>query len=393
MSAAKKRFLPAVSILIGLCLFLSAGVSFAKDWPPPKPKMLTIATFDIGGSLYVTFSAIANAVKEKFGVKVRNVPIGNAVARAIATRSGAAMMWGSCSAYYACSEGIFDFATLQWGPQDLRAIYLCNRQHNFSPATTQKSGIKTMADVRGKRVPWIIGNPTVNLQLEAFLAFAGLTKKDVKLVDFPGYTASTRGLLSGKVDMALMGAASTRSREIESSPNGLYWIPIPHANKKGWAALQKIAPFVSPIVVREGSGVTPDKPVEVGSYACPVLLSWKGQKEAIDYWTTKMFAESWPLYKDKFLAAPYFEINESLKPSPMIPYSDGSVRYFKERNVWTPAMEKRRKDLLFRKKVLLKAFESAKDEFMDSGLKSKQFPKFWMKKRAESLKKAGLPVL
>jgi ABC-type nitrate/sulfonate/bicarbonate transport system substrate-binding protein len=64
-------------------------------------------------------------------------------------------------------------------------------------------GIKTYADLRGKRVPYVRGAPALNVTTEAFLACGGLTWDDVERVDFPGYSAMWTGVVNGQVDAGL----------------------------------------------------------------------------------------------------------------------------------------------------------------------------------------------
>jgi TRAP-type uncharacterized transport system substrate-binding protein len=45
---------------------------------------------------------------------------------------------------------------------------------------TKESGIKTLKDLKGKRVSWILGNPSLNVKMEAYLAFANLTWDDTR---------------------------------------------------------------------------------------------------------------------------------------------------------------------------------------------------------------------
>ena len=383
------RGLTAVAVTL---LVVSLGFSYASaaGWPPPKPKLITIATFDIGASTYAELAAIGEGIHKKFGVKIRNVPVGNSIARAIATRAGSTQIWGSCSAYYACAEGIFDFATPEWGPQPIRALTMSKRTASFSPGTGKKSGIKTMADVKGKRVGWIVGNPTINMQLRAYLAFGGLTTDDVELVKFPGYSASLRGLMEGKADVVMAGNRSTGSFQIAASPTGLTWIPIPSNDVEGWKRLREKAPFVAPITIKAGAGVT--SPVEVGSYPCPVVVAWAQQDEGVVYWLTKMTVESWELYKGAFADGPAWHIKEYLSARRSVPYHRGAVKYFKEKNLWTAELEKRDQYLLKRHKILGKAFEAVKEESMEKKIKAKKFPDFWQKRRAEELKAAGFPV-
>lgn len=333
-------------------------------------------------------SAIAMGAKEKFGISVRIVPIGTGVARAVSTRAGATQLWGSCSVDYACTEGIFEFAALEWGPQPLRILGMADRTTNFSLAATMKSGVKTVADAKGKRVAWIIGNPTINMQTEGFLAFGGLTLDDVELVECPGYSASLRAMTAGKVDVACAGGGSTGSYEIAASPQGIFWIPFPESDTEGWARLQKVATFVKPTIVKEGAGIT--APIEASTYPCPVLVAWADQDEALCYWMTKAIVEAWENYKDIMKPEPEgWLLDRNLGARIREPWHAGAVKYFKEIGKWTDKLEKRQQELLNRQKVLSEAFEVAKTEALDKGMKAKEFPDFWMEKRVEVLKAAG----
>ncbi len=366
-------------ILLTVCL---VGTAFAQEG---KPKLVTVATFDIGASGYAEMSAINDAIFKNFQVKIRNMPIGNSVARAIATRSGTTMLWQSCSAYYPCAEGLDDFASLQWGPQPLRVVFMSNRKANFSLATSKKSGIKTVADVKGKRVGWIVGNPAINMQTEAYLAYGGLTRDDVELVEFPGYTASLRGLISGKADVVMAACSSTGSYEIESSPVGLQWIPFPHDNKDGWAKIQDKASFVAPVVVTSGAGIAKGESLEAGTYPCPVVVAYDKQDANIVYWMTKMIAESWEQFKGNIDSGPYWNIDECLQARLAVPFHDGAVKYFKEVGKWTDELEKRQQYLVKRQQVLAAAFEKANDDFLAAGKKSKEFKAFWDEQRIKAL--------
>jgi TRAP-type uncharacterized transport system substrate-binding protein len=229
------------------------------------------------------------------------------------------------------------------------------------------------------------------MQYEAYLAFAGYTLDDVNVVKFPGYTASLRGMLAGKVDMILASSTSTGTYEIEASPKGLHWIPIPHDDKAGWERLQAKAGFVAPLKHAVGAGIPKENPPDQGTYPCPVVVAWDKQDEAVAYWYTKMIAESWDGYKDAFPNGPMWNINQALKARASIPFHKGSIRYFKDKGVWTDAHEAKQQKLLERQRVLADAFEAARDEFLGKGEKAKKFPAFWHAKRLEALKAAGMP--
>ncbi|UCG98623.1 MAG: ABC transporter substrate-binding protein, partial [Burkholderiales bacterium] len=61
------------------------------------------------------------------------------------------------------------------------------------------SGIKTAADLKGKRVAWVIGAPSLNQNITAILAFANLTWDDVKKVEFGGFGPAMDGIVNNQV--------------------------------------------------------------------------------------------------------------------------------------------------------------------------------------------------
>lgn len=344
------------------------------------PKLISIAASDVGSYRYAELSAQAEAIDKDFGSKLRVIPLGNAVARAIALRTKKAEIWQSCSAYFTAFEGIGDFAAETWGPQPLRLILMSNRNANFSPAVAGDSSIHSLADMKGKRVAWVVGNSGINIQTEAFLAAGGLTKKDVKLVEFPGYSASVRGLISSQVDVALAANTSPVTLEVASSGKGVKWIPIPKSDTAAWNKIEAKAPFVAPVTVTSGAGIKKGDRVEAAGYPCPQYVTLASQNEETAYWLTKMLVEAWPDYKAAIKSAPYWEIHTAIKSHFAVPYANGAIRYFKEIGVWTPDLEKHQQKLLKREKLLQAAFKKTKDSFHGA---SNAFPAYWQAERAK----------
>lgn len=351
-----------------------------------RPEVISVAGNKPGSASHAEVTAIADAVSKRFGTKIRVIPVGNAVGRAIALQSGKSKFWMSCSAYYTAFEGIGDFGAQRWGPQDIRVLILANRRNNFSLATSKKSPVKTIADIKGKRMAWVVGNSGINMQTEAYLAHGGLTLDDVKLVTFPGYVASLRGLISGQTDVVMAANSSSATREIAASPGGLRWIDIPHADAAGWQAVQRRAPFVAPLTITGGPGLDEGQSAEVGSYPCPTFVAYAKAGAEDAYWMTKMVVESWDVYKTAIKSAPYWQVDEALKSRFAVPYHDGAVKYFKEIGKWTAEMDAHQQTLLKRSAVLRDAFAKAKAGY--SG-KAEAFGAYWTEKKAAALKAAG----
>jgi len=372
------------SLVFGCVFAIMASVSPAAQ--AGKPDVISVSGNKPGSATQAELTAIADAISKKFDSKIRGIPIGNGVGRAIALRNGKSEIWMSCSAYYTAFEGIGDFSAEKWGPQNLRLLILANRKNNFSFATSKDSPINSIADIKGKRVSWIVGNSGINMQTEAYLAFAGLTLKDVTLVKFPGYVPSLRGLIAGQADVVMAANSSSATREIAASPGGLKWVPIPHANKAGWETIQRLAPFVAPIVITGGPGLAKNQSVEVGGYPCPTFVTYAKTSTNDVYWMTKMVVESWDLYKNTIKSAPYWQVDTALKSRFAVPYHEGAVKYYKEIGKWTSAMEAHQETLLKRIKVLQDAFAKAKAGYSGN---AKKFGAYWTKQKAAALKAAG----
>lgn len=371
-----------VSAAIGVAI-LGFGSAALAD----KPEVIPVTTFNVGSNVYAELTAIGNAISEKFGTKIRAIPVGNAVGRAIALKTGKAEFWASCSAYYTTFEGIGDFAAKKWGPQPLRMLILANRDNNFSPAVSKDSPVNSIADLKGKRVGWVVGNSGINMQTQAYLAYGGLTLDDVELVEFPGYSPSVRGLISGQADMVLAANSSPVTMQVASSPAGLKWIPVPQANSDGWNKLQKMAPFVGPTTITRGPGVEDGQSVEVGGYPCPSFATTAQLDPETVYWLTKMIVESWDGYSDAIASAPFWKIDTAIKSRFAVPYHEGAIRYYKEVDLWSADLEAQQQALVERERVMQAAFEKAKADFKGD---DEAFPAHWEKEKLNAFKAAGL---
>ena len=353
-------------------------------------KIITFATFDVGTSNYVELSVVGEAIAKKFGPKFRLIPQGNTVARVIALSSGRTMFWQTCSGHYSSFEGLDDFGTERFGPQPIQMLWVSNRKASYSPAATAKSGIKTMAEVKGKRVAWVVGAPSINMQMEAYLAFAGLTWDDVKKVEFPGYPANTRGQIAGTVDVVMNASAAPVTHELAASPQGMVWLPVPASDTEGWKRAQAICSFIAPQTITEGAGVKKGESIEVGSYPCPIILALKTQDENLVYNLTKMIAETGPDYLKTMSQGDDWQLDKMLKSRFVVPFHKGSVKYFKEIGKWTDAHEARQQELLKRQQVLADAFADTKKRM--GGKKAEEFAAAWEKDRLAALQKAGLSL-
>ena len=218
------------------------------------PETLTWTAYDVGSGGYNQAVAIGNALKNKLQVNLRVLPGKNDVSRNIPLRDGKVPFSANgVGGSYLAQEGVYEFGARDWGPQAVRSLILNNSDALLTIVTAKDAKINTAADFKGKRVAWVVGAPSLNQNITALLAFAGLTWNDVKKVEFGGFGQAMDGIINNQVDAAFSSTISGNAYKIASSPRGIRYPTFPHDDKVGWARTQKIAPFFVPAFGTEGA--------------------------------------------------------------------------------------------------------------------------------------------
>ena len=256
-----KKILLAAVLALAVAAFIAVPGVQAKA---KLPSTMVWSCYDVGSSGYMQASAIAVAFSKKFDMRIRLLPSGTSIGRLMPLTANRVACGFLANEVYFAAEGIYDFASVQWGPQDLRMILA--HPSTIALATTQKSGIKTVKGLKGKRVSYIPGAPTLNVKMEAFLAFADLSWKDVEKVEFPSYRAACKALIEGKTDASVTITSASLMYELESSAQGLRWLQFPPDDKAAWKRMHKVAAFLSPSQETIGAGISEKKPVYLPSY-------------------------------------------------------------------------------------------------------------------------------
>ena len=377
-------------------LFAAAGLAAVILAPASSqtgvklPETLTWTAYDVGSGGYNQAVAIGNALKNKLGVSLRVLPGKNDVSRTIPLRDGQVTFSANgVGGSYLTQEGVFEFAARDWGPQPVRALLLNNSDALLTIVTAKDANIKTMADLKGKRVAWVVGAPSLNQNITALLASANLTWADVKRVDFGGFGAAMEGIISNQVDAAFSSTISGQAYKIASSPRGIQYPVVPHNDKAAWERLNKTAPFYVRGWGAEGADLSADKKVEGATYPYPVLMSMANADADLVYNMTKAMVELFPDYKDGAPGNVGWDIKRQIFAW-AIPMHDGAIKYFKELGVWTAEHQKHNDALLARQKVLGDAWKAyaAKGPSDD-----KEFAQGWAKARAEALTKNSMNVV
>jgi TRAP transporter TAXI family solute receptor len=378
------RLLPLAAAGAGLWL-CAAPAAIGQD--AKLPSTLSFTAYDTGSSGFNIAVAVGKMLKDKHGADVRVLPAGNDVARLAPVRAGRAQASAMGIGVYFAQEGVFEFAVKEWGPQPLRLILSSTDCNAISLGVAKDVGVKEMKDLKGKRVGMVVGSPALNQNAFAVLAFAGLTRSDVKLVEFSSYGAMWKGMLNNEVDAAIASSISAQAKEVETSPRGLFYPATPAADTAGWERLRKVGPYYGPVKATCGVGLSPQSPTELPSYAYPIFMAYASQSTDLVYGLARAMIVDYDAYKDGTPGAAGLEVARQ-SFTWVLPYHEGTVRALKEAGAWKPEHEAHNQKLLKRQATLATAWEA----FVKGSLPEDKdaFAKGWLAARKAALAAAGM---
>jgi len=190
----------------------------------------------------------------------------------------------------------------------------------------QASGIKTLADLKGKSLS--VGAPASGTELNARAIFeaAGLSYKDLGRVEYLPFAESVELIKNRQLDATLqsagLGVASIRDLAT-TQPINVVAVPPADVEKIG-------APYISAIIpAGTYDGQAEDVPTAaVGNF----LITHEGVSEETAYQMTKLLFESLPQLVAAHAAAKAIDPQKALEGMP-VPLHPGAERYYKEAGI------------------------------------------------------------
>jgi TRAP transporter TAXI family solute receptor len=255
------------------CAALAAASFLAA---PVSAQTYGLATMQPGTLNHTTGSAIAKVLKEKADLNTLVQPTaGESVIIPLVGRGEAELGIANILEIVNAISGAS--ATVKQADLQLVGTVHALRVAYF---VRKDSGMKTMADLKGKRVT--VGYSamrTIDTLADAMLATAGLSQKDIKPVLVPNVIRGADDFQSGAADAFLFAFGAAKVREVDASVGGLVALEIP---EDGMAAGRKIFSYgyltdavPSPFFV----GVS--KPQKVYSYDNMLFTNAKVKEELV----------------------------------------------------------------------------------------------------------------
>ena len=367
-------------IYILIYIFTSISISIPEE---KLPKTMVWSVYDIGASGYNEASAIAEGIMKKYDIRVRLLPSGTSIGRLLSLkRKRVSVSFLGTEAYFA-SEGLYDFSSKKWGPQNLRLII--GRPNTFGIAVPGNAGIDTIADLKGKRVAYVTANPSLNVKVLGIMAFENLTWDDVEKITYPGFGPTIKALQSGRLDAA--GAVPTGSAvyELAASKKGIKWLDMPKDNIEGWRKLNALVPFMKPQEEILGAGLSKKNSTYIGGYNYPNLTVYADTSIDKVYNFIKAIDESYNFYKDISAVMYKWKLELSSGTPAEIPIHKGAIKYLNEKGLWSDKDEIWNNERLKRLNLLIETWQSFKKN--NSHLEEELFKVEWLKQRELALAK------
>lgn len=359
--------------------------ALGQDSDVNLPGTLAWSAFDVGSSGYNQAVAIGQALQNAYGISLRVIPAGNDVSRLAPVRNDRIPFAAAGNDVFFAAEGVSAFASPDWGPQPLRMLSSASADNCLALGTAGDAGIQSMADIAGKRVAWVLGAPALQTNIEAFLAFAGLTTDDVTLVEMPGYGQAWQALIDGQVDATTGLTTGGVVEQAAASPRGLYWVPMPFDDTQGWERLSEVAPHLAQTEATVGATISPTNPLQCMAAPYPVLVTYEGQDGDLVYNMTKAVDQQVEVFaRAEPTASGWLSDRQTF--TWVVPFDDDAIRYWVEKGIWTEQMQAHNDALVERQAVLAQAWEEMTDRSPEG------FEQRWLDARAQALEAAGLPV-
>lgn len=389
MSMSLLRELSALVPTVALAAAVGAPPLHAQQ-APPKPALFSVAAYDIGTSGYTEPMAASEGILKEFGIKSRLLPLSNNLARMRAAKSGQVNFFVTSSDAVFARRGWFEWADKDWGPQKIRLLWQTNRSSSFSIATRGTSNIRSIKDLKGKRIPYLVGSPSGNAIVEAYLNFEGLTWNDVIKVEVPGYSAAWEALAQGAVDAAGGSTWNTQFLQMEAGPHKVRFLELPYPPEHpGWKFFETVYPTIFPAKIPLAVGLKKGETLNIFGFPFPDVMAYEPVDKSMAYWMLKSIAESHNQFKDIAPTMADWTLERSLAvPLKLAPFHEGAVQYLKDVGKWTPELQTAQDQLLKEEADYVSCWGKAVSAHKGPSA-SEKWAQFWQN---YAKKECGLPV-
>ena len=320
-------------ITLRLGVFSAAAMAAALALATPaSAQIYSLGTGKQGFFTYSAGAAIAKVAADG-GLNLRVKPFGGTSAYVPGVNAGEQQfgLANELETHYAVTGSVIYKGKAQ---PHLRVVAILTPLYSeFFVA--KNSPIKTIADLKGKRVPSGYASQRVlDVLTQGTLANAGLSYKDVQKVPVPNVVGGANEFLQGKADVFMFALGAGKVAEVNAK-KAVRVLPVDHS-KEAMARLRKFIPVAYATIAKPGKGRAGlDKPTWVYAYDYLVLANDKVPDDVV-YKLTKLLHDHQKELAANFGALSGFDPKRMNKEMGPIKFHPGAIKYYKEIGEWPP---------------------------------------------------------
>lgn len=338
------RFVGIVMIMgLGLAAALGAGASAQQ-----MPKAVTIGAPTPGTLAYSLASGLAKVISDSSPVQGTIQPYSGTSTLVPLVNTGE-LDFGLVNAV--------DMGMAYQGPDRLKVggrnpfpytpnvrLVMRGLPLTTGPVVRKDSAIKSMQDVKGKRVTGEYpAHLAVWFNVYGFLSSAGLTWNDVKVVPVPAVNDGIDALIQGRADVSTHALGSAKIKEADAAV-GIRYVSI-DCSPEGEKRLRTAVPGYYPRSLKAGAstGVVEDTCFQ--SYDLYFLT----HKALPDHVVVAVLKAIWDNIGKLPPLHPNFREwtrDRAASADVTLPYHPGAIRFYREAGVWKPEMDQAQQKLL-----------------------------------------------
>jgi TRAP transporter TAXI family solute receptor len=312
-----------------------AAAAFGPALPAfAQAKRITIGTNPAGSIYYSLGGGIAKVLTEKMGVQAIVQPLaGSSVALPLVNANELTSSLSSTLDTGAAYRGELEYQGKAM--KNLRSLArIFSLPYTFT--VRADSGIKTIADLKGKKVVMefkaLLGLKPMN---EALVKAGGLQLSDITPVSVGGLKQGLDAVADKTADASAVAAGIPMVQEMHASvPGGVRYLDVTGANATD-EFMAKTLPGSS-LMKLEPSARMPEvtEPVTIGTYDVFLVVS-KDLSDAEANKMTTILVESWPELQKDFPALRPSKLEDLSRSTNVVPYHPGAAAAYKSKSMWS----------------------------------------------------------
>lgn len=344
----RRRGLVRIALLVMLISFVMTGAVWGAQWP----KDVAVISPAPGASVHMVLVGMGKVVP-------KYTPIENWIVQPL----GGPKLWLPMM-----REGKCDFANhnaadilnaflgrglySKMGPQPVRTV-AAGHDYMFAFWTIPDTGIRGVGDLRSKVVyNKFKANPMFDEMTVNQLGSAGLTVKDLKAsMAFSSIKEGIRGLIEGRVHAILYPVVPRFVMQVNEAKGECVFVQL--NTQQAQYVIKKMEGYFLQDIAANDRRFRNKSPVPNAVCYQNAMFTSANKDPEIVYGVVKAIFEHSDEFADTHPAAKYW----SLKHRPVslaVPYHEASIRYFKEKGLWTAEAQAYQEKMLKKQKALIK---------------------------------------